>query len=225
MPVPPKVGGLDRNDDVVAGAGGNVAVAAGAQIGLGGLIGVHQAHLEFAQYLRVVHRSSPSAQQGPEQQQHGNDDAGRDEDIVGSGALVFPGGIETHGDQYGEAVPDSNPPNQTPDSRPRFRFLIRAIAVAGAVLATSCAAGSPEAPDDPVLQLGQSVFEERCTSCHANDGSGRSAPSIQGVEDEYPDIAQQRAVLLAGRGRMPAFEGVLTDDEITAVVRYTREVL
>ena len=41
----------------------------------------------------------------------------------------------------------------------------------------------------------------------------------------YPDPADQVAVVTNGRGGMPAFGDKLTEEEIAAVVEYTRTVL
>lgn len=45
------------------------------------------------------------------------------------------------------------------------------------------------------------------------------------VLDRFPDAADQEALIRDGRGGMPSYAGRLSDEQITAVVRYTREVL
>lgn len=82
-----------------------------------------------------------------------------------------------------------------------------------------------EQQDDPVLVTGDSVFADQCARCHGPGGRGLSGPSLAGVEETYPDIADQIGVIEAGRGRMPAFGGRLSSEEIEAVARYEREVL
>jgi cytochrome c oxidase subunit 2 len=80
--------------------------------------------------------------------------------------------------------------------------------------------------DDPVLAQGRDVWARSCVGCHGLDGRGLSGPALAGVVTEkYPDVAAQVAVVTNGRNLMPAARGVLTPEEIEAVVRYTREVL
>jgi len=80
--------------------------------------------------------------------------------------------------------------------------------------------------DDPTLVLGRDVWARSCVSCHGLDGRGLSGPALAGVVTvRYPDVADQVAVVRDGRNLMPAAAGVLTPEEIEAVVRYTREVL
>ena len=45
------------------------------------------------------------------------------------------------------------------------------------------------------------------------------------MTETYPDAADQVAVVRDGRRSMPSFGGTLSEAEIEAVVRYTREVL
>jgi len=105
-------------------------------------------------------------------------------------------------------------------------LLVAALGLAG------CAADAPEVPlgpdgqPDPVLSLGRDVYASRCSNCHGSSGGGGTGPRLAGtVEDTYPDPADQALVVAEGRRNMPSFGGTLSDDEIDAVVRYTREVL
>lgn len=45
------------------------------------------------------------------------------------------------------------------------------------------------------------------------------------VLERFPNADDQAALIRDGRGGMPAYAGRLTDEQIDAVVRYTREVL
>lgn len=74
---------------------------------------------------------------------------------------------------------------------------------------------------------GAAIFGARCAGCHGGDGSGGIGPRLSGgrVLERFPEAADQIAVVTAGRGAMPAFTGKLTDDEIAAIVEYTRTVL
>ncbi len=107
------------------------------------------------------------------------------------------------------------------------------LVVVSVVALSACAADPPEVPvgadgePDPELAVGREVFAARCVSCHGESGGGGSGPNIQapGIVERYPDVADQVAVVVGGRAGMPAFDEVLSAEEIAAVVRYTREVL
>lgn len=110
------------------------------------------------------------------------------------------------------------------------RRLARCCAALAALVAASCGVDNtplayeplPEPYDANVLAEGERVYRTKsCISCHAGDGSGRSAPPLRGVSDRLT-AADQLWVVARGRGQMQAFESTLTQDEIQAVVAYTR---
>lgn len=107
--------------------------------------------------------------------------------------------------------------------------LAAAIAAAGA-----CAADDvPEVPVGPdgfpdrELAAGRQVYIDRCASCHGNDGGGGRGTRISDgrMVTQYPSIADQVVIIADGVRSMPGFAEVLEAGEITAVARYTREVL
>ena len=71
------------------------------------------------------------------------------------------------------------------------------------------------------------IYGRSCAGCHGGDGSGGIGPGLSGgrVVSAFPDPAAQIAVVAEGRGGMPAFTGRLSDEEIAAVVEYTRVAL
>ena len=107
--------------------------------------------------------------------------------------------------------------------------LVAAIAAAGA-----CAADDvPEVPVGPdgypdrELVAGRQVYIDRCANCHGNDGGGGRGTRLSDgrMVTQYPNIADQVGIIADGVRAMPGFAEVLDAGEITAVVRYTREVL
>ena len=68
------------------------------------------------------------------------------------------------------------------------------------------------------------IFADRCSSCHGSTGGGGIGPGLSGgrVAGAFPDIEDQVTVVRDGRGSMPSFGDRLTDDELRAVVRFTR---
>ena len=77
------------------------------------------------------------------------------------------------------------------------------------------------------LELGERVFARNCATCHGREGGGGIGPKLADgrVVERYPDPRQHRAVVVDGRGVMPAFGNKLSEEEIDAVVRYERETL
>jgi hypothetical protein len=100
--VPAEIRRLDRDDDDVAEPRGDVAVTAGAEVPLHGLVGLEEADLELAQGGRILH--ARSAQEGPEHEQDGHHDARADEEVVGRTATLLAVRIEAHGPRIGPRV-------------------------------------------------------------------------------------------------------------------------
>ena len=76
---------------------------------------------------------------------------------------------------------------------------------------------------------GADIYKSKCQSCHAADGSGNTpagksmkarpfnSPEVMKMSDD--DLIQ---VTRDGRGKMPAYAGKLTDDQIKAVIAHIR---
>ncbi|MEE9414850.1 MAG: cytochrome c [Acidimicrobiales bacterium] len=103
------------------------------------------------------------------------------------------------------------------------------VLVLGVGLFGSACASVPEVPAnaDPALEVGRDVWGARCATCHGPSGGGGTGSVLNDglAVERYPDIADEIAVVRDGRANMPSFASVLSEEEIEAVVRYTREVL
>ena len=115
----------------------------------------------------------------------------------------------------------------SPTLRRRLATVLFVVLAAG-----GCASSAPEVPvgpdgvSDPELVAGREVFASRCTNCHGSSGGGGTGPRLAGrVAESFPDPTDQAAVIRGGRNNMPSFTGTLSEAQIAAVVRYTREVL
>lgn len=111
-----------------------------------------------------------------------------------------------------------------------WRSLTVSVLLVGGVaagLAGCSSEDTPAAPTDPVLLEGQQIFSSQCAGCHGRGGGGGFGSKLSDgqVVENYPDIADQIAVIANGQGSMPGFEGRLTDAQLEAVALYTREVL
>lgn len=76
---------------------------------------------------------------------------------------------------------------------------------------------------------GAATFKAKCAMCHGADGSAStgmgksmglkplSSPEVQKTSD-----ADLIALVTNGKGKMPAYKGKLSDEEISAVVKYVK---
>ncbi|MEM9134189.1 MAG: c-type cytochrome [Actinomycetota bacterium] len=109
------------------------------------------------------------------------------------------------------------------------RLLLFAVA-ALSLLVAACAGdvAAPEVPGgDPQLVEGRDIYIANCATCHGATGEGgRGSKLNEGrVLERYPEIVDQIELVAGGNGAMPAFSGRLSEAEIEAVVRYTRDIL
>lgn len=87
------------------------------------------------------------------------------------------------------------------------------------------AAAIPAAADDAAA-----LYKSKCQMCHGADGKGSAAGQKMGVRDfNSPEVAKQSdadmvKITKEGKGKMPKFEGKLTDDQIKELVKYIRSM-
>lgn len=84
---------------------------------------------------------------------------------------------------------------------------------------TETATSTQEAAAD-----GKAVFTENCGSCHTLSDAGTSGAVGPNLDDLKPSTAKVAAMVKAGGGAMPPFDGVLSPAEITAVSEYVSSV-
>ena len=116
-----------------------------------------------------------------------------------------------------------------------FRRFVQGVERAVAVIAAAFVvllfvnepAKPPPVPAAGTDEAGKSIWSTRCAGCHGADGGGGFGPALSGgiAEERFPDTAAQIAVVANGRGSMPSFTGSLTDEQIAAVVEFSRSGL
>ena len=81
------------------------------------------------------------------------------------------------------------------------------------------------------VESGETIFRQRCGGCHGLDGKAQTAIAKRHSMRDLtsPEVQRQSdleltRVIALGRGHMPAYEKILGDDGITAVVAYIREM-
>jgi mono/diheme cytochrome c family protein len=88
-------------------------------------------------------------------------------------------------------------------------------------------AGSAVAQNTPAKDL----FASKCAMCHGPDGSAQTTmgKNLKIRDFHSADVRKQsdadlKAVITKGKGKMPAFEGKLTGQQIDQLVGYLREI-
>jgi mono/diheme cytochrome c family protein len=87
------------------------------------------------------------------------------------------------------------------------------------------ALGSAAADDS----AGANVYKAKCLTCHAKDGSGNTpvGKSLQSADLRSPEVQKKADAELTesiseGKGNMPAFKTLLSEDEVRSVLGYVR---
>ena len=76
----------------------------------------------------------------------------------------------------------------------------------------------------------EAVYKSKCQVCHGADGKGSAPGQKLGVHDFHsPEVAKESDAELIkitkeGKGKMPKFDGKLTDDQIKALIKYIRSL-
>jgi cytochrome c6 len=94
----------------------------------------------------------------------------------------------------------------------RILFAAFALSLAGSALAADAAA----------------IFASRCTACHGKDGKGTPAGQKMGATDLTAVKASEAdlaATITNGKGKMSAYKGKLSDDEIKALAKFVKNGL
>jgi cytochrome c551 len=83
------------------------------------------------------------------------------------------------------------------------------------------AAGCParDAGQPHAVESTERIYELHCLGCHGARGEGPWGPNIQGLKCSVTEIA---AVIANGQGKMPAFKGHLSEEQMTALAGYVK---
>jgi mono/diheme cytochrome c family protein len=87
--------------------------------------------------------------------------------------------------------------------------------------------GAPTGTIDPAqAERGTAIYAESCDGCHGPSGEGGFGPQLAGgaVVESFPDPADQIALVTEGRGSMPGYADEYSEEDIAAVVAYTRSL-
>jgi mono/diheme cytochrome c family protein len=89
--------------------------------------------------------------------------------------------------------------------------------------ALSAPALAEAAPTPEQVDQGREVYEEFCQTCHGRDMASSGAVTFDLRQFPKDDGARFRDSVLKGKGTaMPAFEGRISDEEVTLLWAYVR---
>jgi mono/diheme cytochrome c family protein len=104
-------------------------------------------------------------------------------------------------------------------------LVLQRLAIVGAAFLLLGAGARPAAAADDAAAL----YKTKCAACHGADGSGNTAMGkafklrdLGSGEVQAQTDAQLVAITADGKGKMPAYKGKLTDEQIKDLVGYIR---
>jgi cytochrome c6 len=96
-------------------------------------------------------------------------------------------------------------------------------------IAVVCSLAAALATPALAQNSGADIFKAKCQMCHGPDGTANTpaAHALKAASFKTPAIVQTSdadllAIIKNGKGKMPAFTGKLTDDQMKAAVAYIR---
>lgn len=102
-----------------------------------------------------------------------------------------------------------------------MKMLLSMLVLLGAMMMIS----RPAMADDV-----EALYKSKCQVCHGADGKGSPVGQKLGIRDFHsPDVANESdadllKITKEGKGKMPKFEGKLTDDQIKSLIKYIRSL-
>ena len=113
-------------------------------------------------------------------------------------------------------------------------FTLLVVGTPGAPATKEPAKEAPKKPaaaaEGPKDSATEALYKSKCQICHGPDGAGSAAGKKMGAKDfKSAEVAKESDselfdVTKKGKGKMPSFDKKLTDDQIKALVKYTRSM-
>jgi len=81
-----------------------------------------------------------------------------------------------------------------------------------------------------VAEDAAALYKAKCQVCHGADGKPSAAGEKMGAKDFHaPDVVKMSdadliKITKEGKGKMPAYNGKLTDDQITELIKHVRSL-
>ena len=105
----------------------------------------------------------------------------------------------------------------------RFSRIAFFLLIVGCITGCSGKNGQPGATNNnaDTKIAAKNLFEQKCIACHGNDGTAgiAGAANLQTISIPDEQIVQS---ISNGKGNMPAFKDILSQDDINAVKDYVK---
>jgi cytochrome c6 len=101
-----------------------------------------------------------------------------------------------------------------------MQLMLGAMIMVGLLLGTARPAAAQDAT--------QTLYKMKCQICHGPDATGGPAGKKLGVKDfQSPEVQKQPdsellEIALKGKAKMPAYEGKLTNNQLTDLIKFMR---
>ena len=96
-------------------------------------------------------------------------------------------------------------------------------ATTGSTAAPASSTTASTVPVTPPIDA-EILISQNCSACHGADLEGGFGPALKGGHGDDHDTEELIEVITNGRNGMPAWGGVLSADEIAAIVAYLEEL-
>jgi mono/diheme cytochrome c family protein len=113
-----------------------------------------------------------------------------------------------------------------------FAKKVLIIAFSTFALTFSLWASTPLSPTNATVQSAKSLYQSKCSVCHANDGSGNTAKGRElKVRDfKSPEVkkmtdAQLYKITAEGKGKMEGYEKSLGKEKVQMLIEYCKELM
>lgn len=108
--------------------------------------------------------------------------------------------------------------------RRRLAAAVVAVGVVVVVVLVALAGSSDDGGGGPPDAA--ALYRDRCAACHGARGEGLTGPRLAdgAAVARFPDVADQIELVERGARNMPPFGDVLSEQELRAVVEYTRSL-
>ena len=74
---------------------------------------------------------------------------------------------------------------------------------------------------ETALNNARQIYNQQCVTCHGEDGQ-KGLAGATNLANSMQTLAERKAVILNGRGNMPAYKGTLTEQEAEEIGAYTQ---
>lgn len=77
-----------------------------------------------------------------------------------------------------------------------------------------------------LIEEGKQIFIKQCAKCHGDNAKGKIGPNLTDRDFRYggKDKDLKKSIKSGRKGGMPAFNGILTDKQIDAVIAFIRSI-